>query len=1107
LQRFLVLIALVLLLNACKNADKDSSPATKTLFTLLPADSTNILFSNPLTEAKNTNILMYEYFYNGAGVAVGDLNGDQLDDIYFTGNMSDNKLYLNRGQFKFEDITEKSGAVNRRIPWRTGVTMADVNGDGRQDIFVSYSGRVQGKNRVPQLFVNDGNDAAGIPHFSDQATAYGLADTCFNTQVYFFDYDRDGDLDAFFLNHNPDNLPVLDENTTKALLTQNSPTIGVRLLQNNNQQFTDITQKAGFSSSVLTYGLGAGIADINSDGWPDIYISNDYNVPDYLYINNRNGTFTDRLQSMMGHTTKSSMGNNVADINNDGWQDIFVLDMLPESNHRQKILFAPDNYEKFEISLRSGFYYQYMRNMLQLNNGDGSFSEIGQLAGISNTDWSWAPLFADYDNDGWKDLFVTNGYTRDFTNLDFLKYMNDYIQTVGRLKRENVLELLTHMPASDVVNYAFKNEGDLHFSNVSKSWGINQPSNSNGAAYADLDNDGDLDLVISNINKPAFIYRNEARQQSSHHYIKLQLKGSDKNTAGIGARIQLFSNGQQQVLEQMPTRGFQSTVSNILHFGLGTVSTIDSLRITWQRGKSQLLLQPKADQLLVLDEKDASPYAPIKPIVQPLLTETKGVIDYASPIVTVNDFKRQPLLLNPLSTGGPCFAQADINGDGLIDIYAGGGSGEPGKIFIRQKEGGYKPLANPAFAADRNSEDAAAVFLDANKDGFADLYVASGGYHHYVPDDSLLLDRLYMNDGKGHFRKATNALPAMTASKGAVASADVNGDGAPDIFVGGRVIPGRYPETPQSYLLINDGKGHFTDQTTQLAPALQQIGMVTDAVWIDLNKDNKPELVVTGEWMPIKVFGIDAGKLKDVSGNYFDKERSGWWNKLGFADLNNDGRPDLVAGNMGLNTQCTASTSKPAELYYKDFDENGSVDPIFCLYIGDSSFPYVTRDELLDQISATRNRFTDYKSYADVTLEKIFTAEELKGAKKLSATDFKTTCFIMNANGKFEPSPLPVQAQYAPVFAINSLDVDKDGFPDLVLGGNINQARLRFGKYDASFGTLLKGNGKGGFTYVPQYKSGLSITGDIRSIVQLDSSTLLFGINQQAARSFKIATR
>nr|HPZ88101.1 VCBS repeat-containing protein [Flavihumibacter sp.] len=369
MQRFLVLIALVLLLNACKNADKDSSPATKTLFTLLPADSTNILFSNPLTEAKNTNILMYEYFYNGAGVAVGDLNGDQLDDIYFTGNMSDNKLYLNRGQFKFEDITEKSGAVNRRIPWRTGVTMADVNGDGRQDIFVSYSGRVQGKNRVPQLFVNDGNDAAGIPHFSDQATAYGLADTCFNTQVYFFDYDRDGDLDAFFLNHNPDNLPVLDENTTKALLTQNSPTIGVRLLQNNNQQFTDITQKAGFSSSVLTYGLGAGIADINSDGWPDIYISNDYNVPDYLYINNRNGTFTDRLQSMMGHTTKSSMGNNVADINNDGWQDIFVLDMLPESNHRQKILFAPDNYEKFEISLRSGFYYQYMRNMLQLNNG------------------------------------------------------------------------------------------------------------------------------------------------------------------------------------------------------------------------------------------------------------------------------------------------------------------------------------------------------------------------------------------------------------------------------------------------------------------------------------------------------------------------------------------------------------------------------------------------------------------------------------------------------------------------------------------------------------------------------------------------------------------
>jgi hypothetical protein len=1101
-------IIFVFIILACKH--NREQPAAHPLFTLLPADSTRVTFSNTLTEGLNTNVLMYEYFYNGGGVATGDVNGDGLADLYFTANMGDNQLYLNKGAMHFEDITGSAGVSGRAGPWKTGVTMADVNGDGLLDIYLCYSGKLRGEKRTNQLLINTGNDQQGYPHFSEQAQQYGLADTGYSTQAYFFDADRDGDLDAFLLNHNPNSLPVLDEASTAAILKKEDAAIGVRLLRNDKNHFTDITHKAGLSSSSLTYGLGAGIADINGDGWPDIYISNDYAVPDYLYINNHNGTFTDQLQTSLGHNSQFSMGNDIADINNDALPDIYTLDMLPEDNHRQKLLFAPDNYEKFELNLRSGFYYQYMRNMLQLNIGKGwgsnfpgpLFSEIGQLAGISNTDWSWAPLLADYNNDGWKDLMVTNGYLRDYTNLDFIKYMNDYVQSKGRLQREDVLELVHQIPASNVINYLFANNKNCTFSNVSAQWGFNNPSNSNGAAYADLDNDGDLDLVINNINQPAFIYRNEARQQTSAHYLQVQLHGLPGNTQGIGAKVFVYSKAGQQYLEQMPTRGYLSTVSTTLHFGLGTQTIIDSVRVIWESGKEELLRSIKADQLLVIDEEAANELFKEKPVSPTLFTAVNPPLAYKSPVNTFNDFKRQPLLVCPLSFNGPCLVKGDVNGDGLDDIYAGGGSGQAAVLYLQQKDGRFQPKKEPAFELDRSCEDADAVIVDVNGDGYKDIYVASGGFHNYQPNDPLLQDRLYLNDGKANFTKSTNGLPVMRVSKSCVRVNDLNNDGSPDLFVGGRVIPGRYPETPESFLLINDGKGHFTNQISTIAPSLEKAGMITDAAWIDLNNDAKKDLVVVGEWMPVTVYISVNNQLQEQTKNYFNTAYRGWWNKLATGDFNRDGKPDLVIGNLGLNTQCRASDKQPADLYYKDFDDNGAIDPLFCFYIQGKSYPYCTRDELLDQISMMRTRFTDYKSYADATLQEIFTPEELKDVKRLQANYLQTALFESSAGGRYELHALPIQAQYAPVYTITPLDYNKDGYEDLLLCGNMNRARLRPGKYDANYGLLLQNNGKGGFTYIDQRQSGFYLTGDVRSVLPINN-LLLFGINQQPLKAYE----
>ncbi len=1097
----LFFVGLVILFSCTHKKGKDAIHAVeKPLFVLLDSSRTNILFNNVVKEDFNNNVGgFYQGFYSGGGVAVGDLNNDGVDEIYFSGNMSANKLYRNQGNMKFEDITDKAGVAGRPDSWKNGVNMVDVNGDGYLDIYVCYAGREAGPITKNQLFINQGLNAEGIPTFIDEAEKYGLDDPSYSTQSVFFDYDKDGDLDLLLVNDNVKVLSNLDDVTIKELKKQEDPLARSKLFKNNNGHFQDVSKSAGLDGSPLSYSLAGGVADINQDGWPDIYLSNDYAIPDRMYINNGDGTFTDQAQQMLDHMSLFSMGNAVTDVNNDGHPDIFTLDMLPEDNRRQKLLAGLDNYEVFNINLRNGFYYQYQRNMLQMNNGDGSFSEVGQLAGISNTDWSWSPLFADYDNDGWKDLFITNGFMRDFTNMDVLKFNEQYMMSKnGDVSPADLVAMLKNVPSSNVKNYVFKNEGNFTFKNKGADWGINIPSNSNGAAYSDLDNDGDLDLIVNNMNRAPFIYQNQSN--SSSNYLKVKLKGSGKNTDGLGALVTLFSKGKQQCIEQMPSKGYLSSVSQNIHFGLGKDKMVDSVQIVWPSGKKQVITKVTANRQLFVSESDARETFRRVRKEQPVFTEIASPIASAQVKNEINDFKRQPLLVNSLSFDGPCMVTADVNNDGLEDVFVGGDVNKPGAIFIQQRGGKFIKDERP-FLADAMSEDTEAVFFDANGDGNTDLYVVSGGYGNFKDSDPLFQDRLYLNDGKGKFTKSLNALPQMYVSKSCAKVGDFNGDGKPDLFVGSRVVPGKYPEAPRSFLLINDGKGHFTNQISKIAADLEYIGMVKDAAVLDLNGDKKDDLIIVGDWMPVTIYINDAGKLKNRTKNYFTRDYTGWWNTLKVEDMNGDGKPDLLIGNLGLNSQCHASEKEPAELVYKDFDDNGAIDPILCLPIMGKSYPYLTRDELLDQISIMRQRFPNYTSFADAGLNQLFTAEELKGAKTLKSTYLKTAYFENSGKGRFIEKQLPIQAQFAPVFTINSLDFNHDGNKDLLLCGNINQSRIRFGKYDANHGVLLAGNGKGSFKYVT--RSGLNLKGDVRSVIHLNN-TLLFGINQQKMRAFKI---
>jgi len=1089
--------AIFLLFIAAMGCKDDNSH----LFAKLDKDRTGINFRNVLFEDANFNVLNYSYFYNGGGVAIGDINNDGLPDILFTGNMVKNRLYLNKGNFKFEDITDKSGIASQQ-GWCTGATMVDINGDGKLDIYICRSADALASRRRNLLFINNGDLT-----FTEEAAKYGIADEGYSTQASFFDYDKDGDLDLFVINHS------LQQYTKGAqenpeLRNQRDPNFASKLYRNDNGHFTDVSVAAGITSNVLSFGLGIAISDINKDGWPDVYISNDFNEPDYLFINNRNGTFTEKLNECMDEISMFSMGSDFADYDNDGLPDLMTLDMLPESNRLQKMHSGAENFDKMQMFFKRGFYYQFSRNMLQKNNGDGTFSEIGQIAGVSNTDWSWACLFTDFDNDGNKDLFVSNGYVKDYTDLDFLKYTIDQsIKLQQQSKDVVVTDFISKMPTIDIPNYVFKNEGNGKFVKMMTEWGIDQKAVSAGAAYADLDNDGDMDLVVNTTNDFAGIFKNNGEQLSKNNFLKVKLHGDKGNEAGIGAKLTVYNKRSTYFQEQVPVRGFQSSVDQSLNFGLGEAASIDSLVVIWPNDKMQKLLGVKTNQTLELNIKDANlNWHFDSSAVKPSLLVSAPAPDFVHRENQFNDFTVQTLMPNYLSRQGPCLAKGDVNGDGKEDLFVGGARNQAGKIFLQRGDGRFQSMAELALAHDSAYEDVVATFFDADHDGDLDLYVGSGGYE-FQPQDPLLQDRLYLNDGKGNFSLAENALPALLISRGCVKSADIDGDGDLDLFVGGRVVPGKYPQSPESKILLNDGKGKFTDATSTVAPSLAQIGMVTDALWIDLNKDGLNDLVVVGEWMPVKVLINQKGKLEDKSSDYIKFASTGWWNRIIAADFDGDGDLDLVIGNLGWNAQFKASEKEPLTMYYKDFDGNGSVDPIFCYYIDGKSYPAASRDDLTDQLPGLKKKFLEYKSYADATINEMFSPEQLKGAGILKAEILSSVYLQNNGPAGFAMKELPMQAQYSPVYAIAVADVNKDGKPDLVLAGNNSWTRIKFGQFKANHGQVFTGDGKGNFTYLPQPLSGLNIREDVRSLELVrdgDKQEFIFGINNAALRQYTL---
>jgi enediyne biosynthesis protein E4 len=1072
-------------LSSCTPDNKSTYTApADALFVQLDSTQTGVGFTNTVEDRADYNILTYRNFYNGGGVAMGDVNNDGLPDIFLTANLGESKLYLNKGNFKFTDITSASGIKSKR-GWRTGVTMADVNADGWLDIYVCNSGDIKGDNKENELYINQGlspsanGEGRGEVTFREEAKTYGLNDPGYTTHVSFFDYDLDGDLDCYILNNSFVDVRKFDlEEVRKVRDTLG----GHKLMRNDNGHFTDVSEQAGIAGVKIAYGLGVSAGDVNGDMYPDIYVSNDFYEKDYLYINQKNGTFKDELPQRMGHISSSSMGADITDLNNDGFMDIVTTDMLPEDEKRVKTMTRFEQYHIEDMKFRYSFHYQYPQNSLQLNNGDGTFSETAFQSGIAATDWSWGALSFDFDNDGYKDIYISNGVYKDISDMDFADFLankQNVANVVTEKGRYDFRDFLSYIPSTKLANYAYVNQRNLSFVNKANELGFGAPSFSNGVAYADLDNDGDMDLVVNNINAPCFIYKNETQQKTTNHFVKINLKGNAINPFATGTWVTLFANNQKQVLQNMPVRSFESCVDTKLIFGTGAATKADSVIIIWPDLAKQVLYNVETGKEIVVEQKNATQkFIPAAVTPQLFVNKTAALLktEVLHKENKFNDFNTEILLPYMLSTQGPKLTKADINNDGLEDIFIGGASGDAGKIVL-QNTSGFSYTTQTVFDTDKEIEDAGAAFFDMDKDGDKDLIVASGGYQ-YDQGSSLLVTRLYINDGKGNFSKGV--MPAVATNASCIKIADFDKDGFEDVFIGGRAIAGKYGMPARSYLLHNKN-GVLTDETPE---ALKQPGMVTAAVWNDINNDTYPDLIMVGDWMPVTYFVNNKGVLQNKSSV---TNSSGLWNCITAADTDKDGDTDFLLGNWGYNTQFKASVEKPMEMYVNDFDVNGNTEAIISYYWPDSkSHVFNSKVDMTAQLPFLKKKFLMYKDYGDKSAADILGNDLISKSAKLAVQTLASSVLINDGKGNFKLAALPEQAQFSPVFTMLADDFDKDGNIDIFTAGNFFEVKPDIGRLDANAASVFTGNGKGGFKFMPLLKSGLSIKGQVRDAVQIN---------------------
>lgn len=1075
---FLSILSLATILGCQNNEQVDnnsqSSSSHSALFSKIPASQSGVQFSNKLEEKIERMFYNFNPIYDGGGVSLGDINNDGLVDIYFTGNEVSNKLYLNKGDFQFEDITETAGVAGGG-GWHNGPTMVDINGDGYLDIYVCRGGWIKDENRRRNLlFINNGDNT-----FKEQAGKYGIAERGYSFQSCFLDYDNDGDLDLYIINHPAkSNIDTPEYEKGRKSGHKHSKD---RLYRNNgNNTFSDITESAGMSGT-FGFGLSVTSADLDGNGFADVYVTNDYTEPDYLFMNNGDGTFTNKIQESMAHIPLFSMGTDIADFNNDGLEDIFNTEMLPDDYKRSKTMMADMNPKRFEFLIKEGYHRQYMHNALQLNRGNGKFSEMSQMAGISKTDWSWACFLSDLDNDGLRDVFVSNGYRRDVYDKDSAKKRQAYLKANNN-RIPDLEEFYKLTPVSKSINYIFKNNGDLTFSKKIKEWGINHPSFSNGAALSDLDNDGDLDIVVNNFEEPAFLYRNNADKNSSNHYLRLKLNGPKGNPHGIGTKVKLSYGDQIQFEQFKMTRGYLSSLEPIMHFGLGAVNVVDKISVEWSDGKTQILENIKANQVFEVDYNNAADTKAKKESKKFLLAERNDLIspNYKHQENEYDDYKSQILLPHRQSQNGPFTAIADVNGDGLEDFYVGGAYKQAGQLFLQNANGKFTASKVAAFEKDNSYEDMGCVFFDSNNDQHLDLYVVSGGSEFPI-NSAFYQDRLYLNNGKGQFTKAeTNkVIPSITSSGSCVAANDYDGDGDLDLFVGGRILPNRYPFSPESFLLRNDN-GNFHIASEQTAPGLKNAGMVTSAIWSDVDKDGVKDLIVAGEWMPFKIYLNRNGNLEDATEAYGLSNTVGWWNRLIEQDIDGDGDMDYIAGNLGKNYKFHASEEKPFHIYCDDFDENGSFDIVLAKYYGKTQVPVRGRQCTSEQIPEIGEKFPTFNAFADADVGKIL-GKEIEEALHIEARLFASAIFI-NEGGKFTIQQLPQMAQLSSINGIIAEDYTGDGKTDLLVAGNLYGSEAETTRADASIGLLLQGNGNGGFTPLSVLESGFNVPFDVKDL-------------------------